>query len=308
MRSKDKGQGIPTSYSTLLTRSQQDRISSVSPAIDKELTIGADATILKQEDHGVLAIIGEMNVPAFAHPIIHGDQVIVDARALFNKKGDIKNNSEYLFLKRRAIMEREWVRSQEQFAAQGAYVVDVFASWFADGLTMRASMPIQTSTQLRILAAVYYTGRLQRESEEDIDRKDIIVKLLRVIPRYTRIPAQVVDDLFTGIEEKIASLYTVEGNSLEALIKVFNDVTADEYEVTTNLVYNALTRNAFVAINAPELVGMAIEVPPLFFLMIEYCLQKGIYRKTTIGQKTDGLSRKHNVRGYQDFMASLLRG
>ena len=281
--------------------------------MDKIIALnGSDNDAIERLDN-ILIIKGELeSVPAFAHPIIYKDQVLIDARAYVNKDGQIKDLSEYHLLRRRAAADLAWANDSMEFGSQADLVVDVFASWFANGVTRRMNMTMVENNQLRILAAIYYLHFLHRA--EGLSDEETAITLLKVLPRILRVPAPMVDEILGALDkEAITKLYGYYGDKtpssgeyLNSMLELFNTLTDHSFKLTTPLVFNALTRGAFISANSPEMAAIAIEHPPALMVMIWYALQKGIHGKTTIGLTAGAVCRKHNEDKFNQFMGQLI--
>lgn len=303
---------VPLSYDSAINRGMRDKVYGGLEELLKLLTLSQEDFEQFGTDAFAFTASGNDRVPIFQHPIISKEgKVFVDARPFISSTGNIKNKNDYVFLRRRAIIELFWAKNSDEFGGQEGFIADVFGSWFSNGIGSSLNLPMQVSQELRILATIYYMALVQRDQGYK-DSEDLIFMLLKVLPRMMRIPAQPIDDFFVGKEEAIFNLYkrtaVTKDAPLENLILAIGETIDDNYGVNKSSIYAALTRGAFVAANAPELVATAMELPPLFALMMDYSLTKGIYGKTTIGRVTLSLSRKHNVRRFEEFVKTIYEG
>lgn len=301
------------SYSTILTRGLNDKMSKIGHELDKVLILNGSSTESLEFDKGCIIIKGEMdNIPAFAHPYVYKDSVIIDARAFVTKEGNIKDVSEYHLLKRRAYIDLAWAMDTAEFGSQADIVTDIFASWFANGLTKRLQMTMVENQYLRILAAIYYLHFLHRS--EGLSDEETAITLLKVLPRILRVPAPMIEDVLNAVNpEQITQLYAYAGEKtpnsavyLELLLSLFNQLTDNTYKLTTALVFNSLARGAFISANSDEIACIAIEHPPTLMIMIWFAMQKGIHGKTTLGVVVGSVSRRHNEDKFNTFMSSII--
>lgn len=313
MKTKRPDFATSNSYSTIITRGMQQKVGKITHEVDKIIALnGNDLNAIEAVDN-CLILKGELeSIPAFAHPLIYDDKVLIDARAYVNKEGQIKDLSEFHLLRRRANLELAWVNDTVDFGSQADLVVDVFATWFANGLTRRMNMSMVENNQLRILAAIYYLHFLHRA--EGLSDEETAITLLKVLPRILRVPAPLVDEILGALDkEHITALYGYKGEQtpgssvyLELMLELFNTLTDHSFKLTTPIVFNSLTRGAFISANSPELAAISIEHPPAFMLMIWYAMQKGIHGKTSIGLAASAVTRKHNEDKFNQFMGQTM--
>lgn len=303
-------------YSTTVTKGMKGKMDSIGLELEKVIILnGTDSDALKVEDNELVIVKGEIpNLGAFAHPFYHNDKVFIDARAYVNRQGGIKDSTEYHFLRRRGILEINWAEDRVEWASQADLVTDVFASWLADCVTRRMNMSMLENQQLRILAAIYYLHFLHRHL--NVNTEDTFTTILKVVPRLLRVPATTVQDLAATVgEERLANLYSYKGletpaawQYLDEVCNLFNDLTDNAYKLSTALINQCCVRGAFICANAPEITAIAIQHPPVMFLMIWYCGGKGFYNKTGIGMKVQALGKKHGIDKFNHFMASIFNG
>ena len=290
-------------YSTTVTKGLRGKMEGIGNELDKVIILnGTDCVALKVENNELVIVKGEIsNLAAFAHPYYHNDKVFIDARAYVNREGGIKDTNEYHFLRRRGILEINWIEDRVEWASQADLVCDVFASWFADGITRRMNMSMLENQQLRVLAAIYYLHFLHRHV--NINEEETFTMLLKVIPRMLRVPATTLQDIASAIgEDRLNALYSYKGNEtapawsyLDEVCAMFNDLTDNAYRMNTALVNQCLVRGAFICANAPEITAIAIQHPPTLFLMVWYCANKGFQNKTGIVMKVQALGRRHGI-------------
>lgn len=307
---------INNSYSTTITSGMKGKMSSIATELEKIMILnGTDSDSLRSMENGqIIVLTGTAeNVPAFAHPFYSNDKVFIDARPFTNREGGIKDSTEFNLLYKRAIVELCWIEDRVEWASQADFVVDVFATWFADGITRRLNMTMVENQQLRILAAIYYLRTIYRYNGHD--KADAYTTLLRVLPRMLRVPINMIQEITDVIgEENIADMFIfnqtdIEINSahLDKLCTHFNDLTDNAYKLNKSLVFQCLVRGAFICANSPEITSVAIEFPALMYLLIWYCTNKGIQGKTAIGLKVQALGRRHTADKFNRFMEEMFQ-
>ncbi len=303
------------SYTTFSAKLSEEKIKGIADSVEKYATIygkDGDSTVIKIE--GSLVILkGEASgIPSFTHPIYHNGQIYIDARAFVTKDGNIKDLFEFQLLRKRALMELAWIEDTAEFGSQFELIIDVFSSWFSGGIAKHLNMDMADGQYLKALAAIYYLHFLHRDMEVSDDETRII--LTRQISRACRLPVTMLDDIFNNLGmEDIAKMYNYKGveeysstRYLDDLCTIFNKLTNNVYKLNRATIYTSLTRGAFIAANSPELVAMAIELPPLFFLMVSFAMEKGYQGKTSIGIYTQSVMNKHDSKKFTQFINAIL--
>ena len=301
------------SYATFSTKHLADKMKHVGDTMEKLSVLhGADSTLIECTGD-LITLKGEENhVPAFIHPYYYKGKICLDARAYVNKEGNIKDLSEWQLLKKRGMMEIAWIEDRFDFNSQMDLVVDAFASWFSSGIAKRLNMDMVDAQTLKLYAAIYYMGLLNTSMEMPIDEVKIV--LVRNLTRTLRVPVTLVEELLDSSDmEVIAKIYNFKGNEeppavnkIHMLISVFNKITDGLYKLELATIYASLTRGAFISANSPELTAVAIEFPPMFFLMVSYAMDKGIHGKTTIGIAVNSIVRVHDGDKFRKFITGIL--
>lgn len=304
---------VSNSYATTITGNQKKKIETVTQEISKLIALhGKDSSLFIQED-GLVILKGELEtIPAFIHPIYIDGLMAVDARAFVNKEGNIKDLAEYQLIRKRALVELAWIEDRVDFGSQTDLVIDVFGSWFSHGIAKRLNMELVDAQNLKVLSAIYYMHFLNRDI--DIMGDEVRTRILYVVPRALRVPTNVVEEILDGVGiDLISSIYCWEGTKekepvyyLSSMIVAFNKLTDNVYKLDTLSVMNALTRGAFIAANSPEITAVAIEFPPMFFLMVYYTLEKGIHGKTTVGITSHSVAPRHDTNKFNKFIVNIL--
>lgn len=304
---------VRNSYSTTNTISLTNRMEGIKLHLDKNYALyGSDNTKFQVENN-VVILKGEMSdINSFMHPFYIQGKVFVDARAFITKEGNIKDLGEFQLLKKRAIVELAWIENKAEFGSQSEFIADVFSSWFSNGVAKRLNMNMQDAQYLRIIAAIYYLHYLH--SSIDMSPEEVKVVLIKVISKSLRVPTSMVEELIDTIgNEIISELYNWKGKDevvtsvkLNQLSNCFNKLTDDIYKLNTTLIYTCLVNGSFIAVNSPDFTAIAIEHPPMFFLMVHYALEKGIQGKTSIGLTVHSVNNRHDTNRYENFMKSIL--
>lgn len=309
--SKDKLHNVPTSYTTITNIDQSKRVADITERLEKLMIIAPeDFKSVGPNAYALLSLYSD-SIQSFNHPIITKDgKVFMDARPFLNRAGGIKNKADYMLLERRSNIELAWANDPFEFVGHEAFIGDIFGSWVANVMGSRLNLPLVDAMHLRILATIYYVALIQRDTS--MNEEETIPFLVRYISKITRIPAQPIDDFFTGNESHIHRLFLEAAGAnttpIKALLIAIESTMDEDLGIDQTTIYNSLTRGAFVASNAADIVAVALEVPPVFFLIVGYSLQKGIFGKTTIGQTALGLARKHDSRSLEAFIKQAQSG
>lgn len=310
MSKKKRIEMLSSSYSSLITKGMSDKTHFIANELSKIKVLDKDNTLLHKEGEHVFAVIGELEkVNSFAHPIISNKDVYIDARAFLNKQGKLKDVQDFTFLVNRAKIELSWSDDPDGFSGHVGILVDLFASWFSNSLTIKSDLPLEVSTNFKILAATYYLGLLHRP--EEMSNEDISIRLLRLLPRILRVAAPLITrimDTHSGMLESLYDHSLSDGynSKLEELSRYLDIVSNEEYGINISTIFNVLSRGAFVGSNSPEITGIALEHIPTFAMIAYIVSLKGIQGRTSIGRTFDGIKRKHDVESFIDFIERLI--
>jgi hypothetical protein len=299
-------------YDTTVTRGLKDKMVKMGISLEGVLALhGADSDNFTVRE-SVYALRGNAEqIHAFPHPVYHGGKAFVDARPFTNNEGQIRNMAEFRFLEERGQMEVFWMHNTLEWAGHAGFVSDIFGSWMSNCVTRRLNMSIMENQQLRILGCIYYLRPLLMEMSAS--EEDIIAMVVKLVPKYLRLPAEMVDTLITGHETVIAELFRYTGDKseqpgyyLQKMCDIFNAVTDNSYKLNPAVIFQCCCNGAFICVNSQELASIAIEHPPTFMLMMYHCMQKGPQSKTNIGLTVQGLMKKHNDDAFIKMMHSNL--
>lgn len=308
MTNSDNAQNPQTAYSANITKGLLNKTQTIAKEIESLLIINKDSDAFKIIDNKVIAIVGDLeHVAAFLHPIIDKNKAYIDIRGFITKDGGIRNYYEYVLLVRRALLDLAWVNDKEIFSSQSNFVIDTFSSWFSYGLQRNTNASLLTATNYRIIAAIYYLGLF---SEKHIFKdEDVILYILKKLPRMISIPAQLIDDLITLNESAVISLFNNGSiqteNRILQLSNILTVLTNEAFTIDPGIIYNSLCRGAFIASNSIEIASIAIEHPPTLIAMISCVTQKGLQNKTALGKAVLGIMRKHDMDSYNKFIMNV---
>lgn len=294
-----------TSYSTLTTRNMQEQVEAVGPKVTA-LRIADDDESTVRVNGDVLTLIGEVDgLSTFNHPVLYGDSAIIDGRPFVNRAGELKNNSDYSFMVMRARVELRWSQEPDLFIAQAPVVTDVFSAWISNGLAMRYNMPLDLTIRVKALIAIYFYSLLH---SRDIDESEVPILLLKFLPRNLRMPAQLIEDVISDNEDLITRLFlTHPSDKLPALITGLNAITQDAFDIDSVGLLNSVVRGSYVGANAAEVAAVAIEHPPLFFLLTLHTSTRGIQSRTGIGRAVGSVIKRHDGDAFTKYMSRLAR-
>jgi len=300
--------GNITAYDTLILRNKQGLKDSVNSALQRILLLGNDDDIEKLDDGKIVVIKGEFDkMPSLANPMLVKSIVVVDARPLVNRAGEIKIGYEYPMLLERARLELLWQSDPDMFQSNVTFIVDAWSQWVTGALTNKLSLSATSMVDVKIITATYYLGVLHRAVSKDVDIDDINVQLLKLLPRILKIPASVIDErVLTPTVTMLAELYTE--HTLAMLIETLNSITNDDYSIDTGLLFNVVVGGAIVANNASEIAAISLEHPPTFFSMVHLTLSKGIQARTNLGRVVNGISRKHDIDTFNRLFDIIANG
>jgi hypothetical protein len=242
------------------------------------------------EIHGVTPIFvtgigsSEDKIPLFTHPLAilnfnHKNYVCVDVRPfvrkdtpLDNVENNIKNVTEYNFVKNRAVLSTAWVAADYSVLKNSLqFAGTVFAAWLAETISKAHALDFKDRTTLAILSSFYYQSLFSEQttfSEEDKQR--MAVHTISA----TKAPASYVFEVFDKIPE----------------IKNIEDFCRAARTITENVRLNDLTlpvlltlvKNSWYGFQAKEILPIALEHPPTWMTIVYSALTERTYKNSMI--------------------------
>jgi len=300
-----------TAYSANVISGLNNKMTGIAKDIESLLTIDKERYEFKIINDNVIAIVGDVGetIPSFFHPIIHNGKAYIDLRAIVNKEGKIRLYNEYVLMVRRAMLDLLWLTDKEVFFAQEAFVADTFSTWVSSGISRKLDNNLLITTNFRIISAIYYMGLFSNEAYAHDE--DIIIMLLKRLPRIINIPAQNIHDLINVNEELIIELFRngsvhnckMQKNKIFLFAHALTELNNNAYDIDPSIVYNSTVRGAFIAANATEISSIGLEHPPTFIAMMSCAIQKSMQNTTALGKSMMGLLKKHDVEGFTKFIS-----
>ena len=299
------------SYTTTSLLKYSKLIKEVKANIIKSTYSGVNNEDLFSINENISIVIGSDNTIApFNHPIVINDKplIVTDIRPYINNQGKIRNINEYNFNIQRCKLDAEWESDRSSYLSQVDIVVDFFSTWFSNGLSSKVNTDLITTNAIKIISSVYYLSLMSRESTVTLSRDEIEIMLLKVLSRILKIPSNLIDEVLSADIDSIIDLYSVDVSTavrFDMLISILNEYTNNGYSFNKTLIYNALTKGAFISVNSAEVVAVSMEHVPLMTLLIHHGLVRHVQGRGSIARTVNSIKRKHEYNGFINFMNKL---
>ncbi len=248
------------------------------------------------------------HIHSFLHPVIYKGMVFIDARAYYNRQGNLRNYGEYNILINRAKLVYAWYKNNELFNNQENFIIDAFSSWISYRLQHMTNCNLLTATNYRIICAIYYLGLMTQT--EVMHDEDCIIYILKRIPRITNIPVQNLNDILAIDENSIIKLFKCNNKSntqtlISQLAIAITELTENEITITPSVIYNSCCRGAFIASNALEIATTSLEYIPSFISMLHVVFMRGAQNKTGLGKVVLGIQRRYDINDFFKFIERI---
>ena len=186
-------------YTTSLLHGYSDTALNSAKLMEKYFSINNDSGLFISSENKfgnrVISLVNDLeSVNSFLHPITYSGATYIDARAYVERKtGGLKNSPDYIFLRRRALIDLIWFNNREILSPLFPFVLDAFSTWVASGIQRSTGVNLLMATYFKIIAAIFYYSLLIDNSL--VNKEDIINTILMRLPRMINIPAQTINDL-----------------------------------------------------------------------------------------------------------------
>lgn len=318
---------LSSNYTSTIIRGLANKMNGIGQDLLKSINIINNPDTLVEESKNVFGIIGNLdNIPPFTHPIAvspifsHGSEnntlVFIDARAYVNNQKEIIRDYNYTFLLKRAQLDQLWEDDFEVFFPALGLTTDIFSSWVSYQLSLKYNMDLIQGVYIRVILAIYFMGLV---SNEIISNQEIEGKVAKFLNKNLRIPTETIVEvleLFKGIPSTdnlnttaLTQLYNANTvnplnydkdykGKLVTLVYIINQITNNDYQITLTSFIQTVIRGSFICNNPSEIVGISLEHPPLFYLLIFTILSSNIQNKTSLGKTVLSLKsgNKHDFK------------
>jgi hypothetical protein len=241
-------------------------------------------------------------VPAFAHPIIASNKVVVDVRQFgsWDKSQqvfNIRSTTEYKLLEHRAALNHLWLNDyQATLRDISPMPMGVYSSWIAESVARRFALDPREQLLLQILAAVYYNSLFSNDTEIDERNK---LAITNSIVKNLKVSAQDVLDIL----DKVGHLTDVHSFCKEATI-ITESIRLKEFNAG---VLFSILGGTWYGVNARELVAVAVEHPPTWLAVLLAAFEERTYKNSYITNITERRSFTEAGKVYSRAFLNITR-
>lgn len=254
--------------------------------------IGNDTTTLYKVVPGTdTETIPQFNLPLTVH---NGREfaTVIDTRPFERANGQTTKAYEISNMVIRAVCENEWTNSQEDYEGLSAVLAGVYGEWITQGIRSAYKLDPATEAIYNIAFTYYCWHRINVFGKKGIEVEDVVVWFTKFASRnFKHITPQSVDIFFSNIDgnEHVAD----SSATLETILQYTNHVADNPaIHLDTAGVIGYVIQRSWFGFADKEIVGSAIEHPPMLTYMVYGALTQSIYRRTLVGGAVEAMSRR----------------
>lgn len=244
------------------------------------------------------------NIPAFSHPMIveidGEEKLFVDLRAFgkWSKQSDsfvVRTQTEYRFAMARGSANRIWLdQSKTMIRDLSPMMTSVFSSWLSEAITKRFALDPREQLDLAILAAFHFQY-LFHDGTPDEHAK---VRMMSSIIKNTHTNSKDV--------ERVLDMLPDDFGSIKAFCRMTQEVTESIRLKDFNFgLLVTLLGGSWFAPNSSELIGVALEHPPTWMMILYSAMtERGAKNAgiTKIAERSSSMQMKDFVRATVSLM------
>lgn len=275
----------------------------------KEALISSD---LKKQSFGISSIddtslvfvagldSAENAIPSFIHPYLienfkGQNYLFADVRAFKNHasqyisaetfEASVKNRTEYMLAKNRAVLELKWVTGQQSvLRSRFTFAANVFASWISQSVSKVYSLDFQDQREIMAIAMYYYHSLFTNQKR--LEEKALDIAVIHTI-KATKLAEREIMDIFNEMPdiESVDSL-------CDAIRGIIKNVRVRDFNV---MMLMTVVQSTWYGNNARDMIAVALEHPPTWIAIVYAALTEKTYRSCQIYRLIEIQSKSANV-------------
>ena len=301
-----------TEYDTSALHGLKQKAEQIFEHLDTIINYGNNEDLFKIISKNIFALKGDINnVDQFPNPIITKNRSFIDIRHLVDKSGNFSSNVGYSDLNslvKRTELNIAWLTNKEVFFNQQNLIIDAFSSWFSYGLQKSINCDLRTTTNFRIIAAIFYLGLFN--NNVFVKDEDIKFYCSKKISMYCRIPPELIYDLFessTGewLYNLFRACYSNEYKFLlDIVANALSTASYENIEITTGIINNSLCAGAYIGSLSSNVTRIALEHPPTFTFILSCVYDISSQKNTSVGKALAGIIKRHD-NSFKKFIETI---
>jgi hypothetical protein len=257
--------------------SQKHKMETICKELQKHYLLSAgDSSIFKsivptyENNNGgrIVALVGNLqHIEAFHHPLYHGDRVYIDARPFTNKLGDIKDQNDYDFMVRRAILIKLWMEEPNVFFTPDMVNLSakVFSDWISNAMDSKLGVDLRAITNIKIVLMAYILSLSVSSSHMDSSEIEALIlkrssTVLRLPHEFTLGVLEMYPSVFEGIFNNPGRIYY--------LVSGLSALYGEKDSITEALLYGIIGTGATMLPMSAQLTCISIEHLPTFISLL----------------------------------------
>lgn len=173
-----------------------------------------------------------------------------------------------------------------------------FANWISSLITKRFGLTEKERSDINTVAYIYYSRLFDGENSNRDDELDKLALRVRET-YYTR-------GMLEEIYNKVPHMETLE-DFCKALYDVTGNVRLNGFDIS---VLYRLTQTGWMGVDYKQNLAIALEFPPIWIAMCYSALKNNIYKRTTIGDRVEALSKRGEglafVKGVDELLTTIV--
>lgn len=251
----------------------------------------------------------ESNIPLFQHPFCFaGDKgknyIVSDMRQVVRPDAEsdveyginIKNKTEFLFIKARTVINMLWASGHTaEIKNSLPLAATIFSNWLSNSIRQRFALSSKDQIILTVVSHLYYQNLFCVGAKLDEDKKQqFAIQAMKA----TRVTA----DFIFPLMDEIEALGSIN-DYCETVKKITENVRLEDFNagflITT-------IGNSWFGLNSKDILAIALEHPPTWVTLVYFALFDRSYRNSIIAKLAENYGKTQESQRYINAFNALL--
>jgi hypothetical protein len=249
------------------TRRELEKLYHLSKS-ETEIFKTIRPTYSERPNGKVIALVGDIpSIPHFAQPIYDNGVSYIDARPYTTKLGEIKNQMDYDFLIRRAILNSIWIESPATFLSPELInlLARVFSDWISSALMRNLNFDDKTITNCKIILMSYIIA--QSVGSTYLTESEIEAFVIKKARDVLKLPHEFVLSLFEIYPSVFYQIFSHPGR-LSFLCTGLSKIYGEDEYISERILYQLTSSGATMMANSTQLTCIGLEHLPTFVALV----------------------------------------
>lgn len=251
----------------------------------------------------------ESNIPNFDHPLLvrvsRDEEFLCTDLRLHVRKGVtfdnvsnyIKNNSEYNFFQRRAVLNLVWLNGGIGQIKNGLTLASsVFSTWLSDTISKVYSLNYNESSIIAVITSIYYQSLFNDEKEFTEDTKQ------RMVAHTMKVTKSNSDFIFKVLDQihKISDI----NEYCQLVSKLVQNDRLKDFNLAILL---TMIKNSWYGTNSKSVISISLEHPPTWCAIIYAVINDRSFNNTNISKYVKELGKRGGVDEYNHAFSEIIK-